>query len=205
MTIKAVLTGDLIHSQHSHDTLAYIEGLAAVLATLSERYGASAETFRGDGFQLVLGQPALAFDCALALRAGLIAASPKGERWDARVAIGLGTAQADQGYGEVFVLSGQGLDSMKKSTLGVFSSEGQFLERTELVTEFVGAIIEQWTQVEAQTYGVHLTSQGDQSSTAHYLGKSRVTVNKALQRAQARLLDRFLERTHQWIEELQHG
>lgn len=77
MTIKAVLTGDLIHSQHSHDTLAYIEGLSRVLATLSERYGASAETFRGDGFQLVLGQPALAFDCALALRAGLIAASPK--------------------------------------------------------------------------------------------------------------------------------
>ncbi|UZM12136.1 hypothetical protein LZV00_15410 [Pseudomonas kielensis] len=73
------------------------------------------------------------------------------------------------------------------------------------MTEFVGAIIEQWTQVEAQTYGVHLTSQGDQSSTAHHLGKSRVTVNKALQRAQARLLDRYLERTHQWIEELQHG
>ncbi|UZM12135.1 hypothetical protein LZV00_15405 [Pseudomonas kielensis] len=126
MTIKAVLTGDLIHSQHSHDTLAYIEGLSRVLATLSERYGASAETFRGDGFQLVLGQPALAFDCALALRAGLIAASPKGERWDARVAVGIGAAPVDKGYGEVFVLSGQGLDSMKKSTLGVFAATAGF-------------------------------------------------------------------------------
>ncbi|SEN32032.1 hypothetical protein SAMN04487857_113148 [Pseudomonas sp. ok272] len=205
MAIKAVLTGDLIHSQTVDNTLAYIAGLETVLRTLERRYGADVETYRGDGFQLVLKQPEHVFHCALALRAALIAASPSGERWDARLAIGIGSAQSTQGYGEAFVLSGQGLDGMKKSTLAVFSNDERFLERTELVTEFVGAIIEQWTQVEAQTYGVHLITESHQAETAQRLGKSRVTVNRALQRAQARLLDRYLERTRLWIGELAHG
>jgi hypothetical protein len=205
MTIKAVLTGDLIHSQAADDTLAYIDGLKTVLSELDKHYGIKAETYRGDGFQLVPKHPELAFHCAVALRAGLIAASPQGERWDARVAIGIGlTTRVGQSYGEAFVLSGQGLDSMKKSTLTVFSSDPRLLERTELTTEFVGAIIDEWTVVEAQTYFLHLIKGLDQQGTARFLSKSRVTVNKALQRAHARLLDRYLQCTRDWLQEMKH-
>lgn len=204
MAIMAVLTGDLIHSQTVRDTSAFINGLKNLLQQLDRLYGVQAEIFRGDGFQLVPKRPELAFSCAVALRAGLIAASPDAERWDARVAIGLGADGTPQHFGEAFVLSGQGLDRMKKSTLGVFSRHAALLERAELPTAFAESIIEHWTPVEAQTYFLHLTQGLDQQGLAEALGKSRVTITKALQRANARLMDRYLDNARNWIEELQH-
>ncbi|BAN50126.1 hypothetical protein [Metapseudomonas resinovorans] len=204
MTIKAVLTGDLIHSQSSNDTLAYIDSLQAVLNRLEAPFGFKAETFRGDGFQLVPERTADAVRCAVLLRAGLIASSPSKERWDARIAVGIGAVESQRGFGEAFVLSGQGLDGMKKNSLAVFCSDSQLQERLGLVTEFVGAILDGWTAVEAQTYYLQALEGRDQQGTAQLLGKSRVTVNKALQRANARLVDRYLERACEWIMELLH-
>ncbi|MCW3149015.1 hypothetical protein N8H22_10465 [Stutzerimonas stutzeri] len=200
----AVLTGDLIDSRSMHDTAAFIAHLKALLGELGIRYGAQVETFRGDGFQLVMPHAQDAFDCAVAIRAGLIAASPSGERWDARIALGLGhSAAADQPYGEAFVLSGKGLDGMKKETFCVFSNEASLLRCIELPTAFLAALIDRWTPVEAQTYFLHLTERRDQQAIAEQLGKSRVTVTKALQRADARLVDRYLATMRTWIEELQ--
>jgi hypothetical protein len=202
MTIKAVLTGDLIHSSSVGDTQAYIAGLKKVLAGLKKIYGFKAETYRGDGFQVVLKDASQALHCALAIRAGLIAASPGSERWDARVAVGIGAAESRGNYGEAFVLSGQGLDGMKKTTLAVFCSHPRFAELAELATEFVAAVVDKWTVVEAQTYCLHLLEDSDQESIAQALGKSRVTVNKTLNRAQARLLDRYLRSISEWIKEI---
>ncbi|WP_434560555.1 hypothetical protein [Pseudomonas sp. R1-6] len=196
------MTGDLIHSQSAGNTLAYIARLEKVLGQQEKRYQAKADIFRGDGFQLLMSQPEQAFHCAIALRAALIEASPEGERWDARIAVGIGSARKSQTYGEAFVLSGQGLDSMKKNTLAVFCNHQEFQERAGLVTEFVAAVLEEWTVVEAQTYALHLIEETNQQTIAHSLGKSRVTINKALQRAQARLLDKYLASTSRWIKEL---
>ncbi|BAU76769.1 hypothetical protein [Metapseudomonas furukawaii] len=206
MTIKAVLTGDLVHSQAARDVLAYVDGLHEVLRKLEGRFAFQAETYRGDGFQLVPGDASEAMRCAVLLRAGLIAASPATERWDARIAVGLGQVDARGGFGEAFVLSGRGLDGMKKSRLALFSRDERLLERLELATEFVAAIIDGWTAVEAQTYFLQTLAGLDQQGTADLLGKSRVTVNKALQRANARLVERYLECSRKWIEELlRHG
>lgn len=202
MTTKAVLTGDLMHSQTVSDTHAYLNGLKSVLATLKKPYGLTIDTFRGDGFQVDLKHTAKAFECALAIRAGLISASPAGERWDARIAIGIGGAASGGSYGEAFVLSGQGLDGMKKLTLGLFSHDELLQRGAGLVTEFVAAVVDKWTVVEAQAYYAHLLDGGDQQSIAEQLGKSRVAVNKALQRGQARLLDRYLACTGQWLLEV---
>jgi hypothetical protein len=202
MTTQAVLTGDLTHSQIVSDTQAYLSGLKSVLAALKKTYGLTIDTYRGDGFQVVLKHTHQAFECALAIRAGLIAASPAGERWDARIAVGVGAATAGRNYGEAFVLSGQGLDGMKKLSLALFSHDASLLRGAELVTEFVAAIVDKWTVVEAQAYHAHLLGVGDQQSIAENLGKSRVAINKALQRGQARLLDRYLTCTRQWLLEV---
>lgn len=93
MKLEAVLTGDLIHSQSAENTLAYVARLKEILKQLETRYQAKAETFRGDGFQLLLDRPEQAFHCAIALRAALVEASPEGERWDARIAVGIGLAK----------------------------------------------------------------------------------------------------------------
>jgi hypothetical protein len=205
MAIKAVLTGDLIRSRKTVDAAAYVDSLRAVLRHLRPYFGIKPNTFRGDGFQVVPHSPGDAFRCALALRAGLIGCSPAGERWDARVAVGIGSAERRAGFGEAYVMSGQGLDTMKKSTLAVFSKDAKLLERVELATAFAATIIDKWTVVEAQTFYVHLLQGVDQKTTAAVLGKSRVSVNKALQRAQARLLERYLNCTQDWIEELTNG
>ncbi|MEK1942965.1 MAG: hypothetical protein AAAB16_21560 [Pseudomonas sp.] len=91
---------------------------------------------------------------------------------------------------------------MKRSTLGFFCSNAELLARIELATEFVAAIVDKWTVVEAQTYYVQLVKGLDQQSTAQALNKSGVTVNKALQRAQNRLIDRYLDDTENWIKDL---
>gem|GEM_PF-6722626 len=47
MSIKAVLTGDLMHSQVVSDTHAFLGGLEQVLNALKKRYGLRTEIFRG--------------------------------------------------------------------------------------------------------------------------------------------------------------
>jgi len=114
VNLKAVLTGDLIDSRAMRDPNAFIARLKTLLGELGAHFDAQAETFRGDGFQVVMRHAQDAFDCAVAIRAGLLAASAPGERWDARLALGISQDDtAAQPYSEAFVLSGRGLDGMK--------------------------------------------------------------------------------------------
>ncbi|MEK6423016.1 MAG: hypothetical protein V4801_25795 [Burkholderia gladioli] len=201
MPIQTVLTGDLIRSRSVDQPGEFVEALKRVLHEVDVAYGARAETFRGDGFQVVPDRASLALRCAVALRAGLIAKSPPGQRWDARIAIGVGPVDEDApGFGPAYVLSGQGLDGMKRSALQVFSADADFLERIDLATEFAAAIIEAWTAVEAETYFTHLIGGDSQKDVAEKLGKARVTVNQALKRAQAKLMDTYLERSESLLE-----
>lgn len=205
MTIAAVLTGDLIDSQGVENTQEYINQLRKVLEQLLDVCTFSHEIYRGDGFQLTLETATDAMRCALLLRAALIAASPEHARYDARIAIGIGPAPEGNRYGEAFILSGQGLDSMKKETLGLFTHDATLLDRAELPTAFVARIIDQWTRVEAETWWLHATTNTSQKALAEQVGKSQVTVHKALQRAEAPLIDRYLTRSREWIQELTDG
>ncbi|MBW2941716.1 hypothetical protein [Zhongshania aquimaris] len=207
MAMTAVITGDLINSRGSSDVKGFLSALKKLLAALAKRYGAGTDIFRGDGFQLLLDSPEEALECALALRAGLIAASPKGERWDARLAVGVAHTKKNAGgqvFSEAAVLSGQGLDSMKRQTLMVFSNSTQFLRYAELPTAFVAEIIDNWSVVEAQTYYLYLSKAQDQATIAKAMKKSRVTVTKALQRAKAQLLGRYLASVEFWLTEALH-
>lgn len=198
MTIAAVLTGDLIDSQGVEDTQDYINPLRDALRQLQAVCPFQYERYRGDGFQLTLDVAADAVRCAVLLRA----ASPERERYDARIAIGIGQAPAANRYGEAFVLSGQGLDGMKKDSLGLFTHDASLLDRLELPTAFAARVIEQRTRVEAQTWWLHTTLAVSQKALAEHLDKSQVTVHKALQRAEAALMDRYLARSREWIQEL---
>lgn len=203
MPLSAVITGDLIHSRTVRDTGAYLKRLRAILRELGQRHGAETDTFRGDGFQLLLADATPVFECAVALRAALIGASQPGERWDARLALGIGAANpTGPGFSDAAVLSGQGLDGMQRETLRVFSRDESLLRYADLPTAFLETLIDNWTPVEAQTYHLHLTQGLDQRGIATALGKSRVTITKALQRANARLVDRYLGCARQWLTEI---
>lgn len=199
MTTIAVLTGDLIQSTLVHSPKRFVKRLHNLLQEVEQRefYGASTETFRGDGFQLVLQHPETAPACAIFLRAGLIASSPnKTERWDARIAIGLGAAaQPSETFSDAHIRSGRGLDQMGRAHLELLGESELFRLGVDVATAFVDDTINAWTISEAEAYFEHLVTPDSHQAIAERLNKSRPTVSKALRRAKATLLDQYLQDT----------
>lgn len=195
----AVLTGDLIQSTLVQSPKRFVKRLHELLAEVQQKpaYGATAETFRGDGFQLSLKNPEAAPECALLIRAGLIAASPsKTERWDARIAVGFGaSARPADTFSEAHIRSGRGLDQMGKSHLELLGATEGFQLAVGVATAFVDETINQWTISEAEVYFEYLRAPDSHQAIAERLHKSRPTVSKALRRARGALLDQYLADT----------
>lgn len=202
MATRAVLTGDLIHSRKTATLKAYGERLRSVLSTLDEMLDIQAEITRGDQFQVVPHHPENALLCAVLIRAALIGASPQGERWDARIAVGVGAPESENDYGEAFIMSGKGLDRMKRQTMTFHSRRKSLRDRLELSTQLVAGIIDRWTSVEAMTYYAYRTNKRELENAAKALDKTIPTVSKALKRAHAKVLDLYVMRSTGWIREM---
>lgn len=198
----AVLTGDLIDSTRVAAPKALNQRLQVLLDELVQRCQAEVTTFRGDGFQVRLPRPRQALECALYLRAGLLAASPApGQRWDTRVSIALGDDKsATDIYGQAFVESGRGLDAMKKERLRFYAEPVLLRMAVELATVFVDDIINHWTPTEAEAYFEHRRTPGSHQQIADRLRKRRATVTQALLRARYTLLDQYLEQYDRLLE-----
>lgn len=198
MTLTAVVTGDLVNSTGVSDPAGFGNRLVSLLDTMSTTYGATTSVYRGDGFQLVLPRATDVFEVALILRAGLIAGSNAGDRWDARVAIALGLSTAGPTSGEsnswVHVNSGRTLDTLGKDRMAIVVDEhGAGLQpMVSLAALFVDDIINGWTVREAQILLDYLTHRDVQQQIAERMGISRPTVTLALQRAKARLVDAYI-------------
>lgn len=84
------------------------------------------ELYRGDSFQLLVEDPALAIYIAILLRAGLIYNTPDTSDgvWDARISVGIGSIDFISenivtSDGEAFLLSSTQLDNIGKRRLAV--------------------------------------------------------------------------------------
>ena len=118
----AVLTGDLIASTKAGAET--VDQAMAVLAAASTQIGlwAQADTrftrFRGDGWQIYIDFPGLAYRACLYLVARLKAS---GCTLETRISVGigtverLGTANLSDANGAAFIVSGHGLDDMPRS------------------------------------------------------------------------------------------
>ncbi len=197
-----VLTGDLINSTGVADPGAYTARLQRLLGEVEKRWQARSVTYRGDGFQITLSDPAWALDCALYMRAGLIAASPgRPERWDARVSVAIAGARGPRGGdGDAYIQSGRGLDSMSDGHLCLYADSPVFRLATGISTALVDDIIDHWTPSEAEVYFEHLREPGGHREIARRLDKSRPTITKALLRARYNLLDRYRRDTLELLE-----
>lgn len=195
MTNIAVLTGDLINSTRVNSPNAFMQRLQLLLNKQASTYQGKASTFRGDGFQITIEDPHRALECAIYLRAGLIAASPaKNDRWDARISIGIARAKnSNDPFGDAYIQSGRGLDNMSKTSLYVYGEPEIFQLSMALASGFVDDIISHWTPSEAEAYFVYLTQPGGHQAVANKLGKSRTTVTKTLLRAKYTLIDKYLQ------------
>ena len=187
----AVLTGDLINS-----TKAGAAALAGAMVTLTDcvrriedwtpgsdnRFTRS----RGDGWQIVLGDPALALRAALLIQARLSAAT---ERLTSRIAIGIGAADTlgsrdlSDASGSAFTLSGQGLDTMaRQGRLAVTGvNAAPFLQA---IADLADEIARRWSVEQAEAMALALPPDDPTLKTmALQLGISTQAVNYRLQGA----------------------
>jgi len=198
----AVITGDLVGSTAALHSSGYHEKLNALLKEAGVRYDTAFQTYRGDGFQIVVA-PEDALDAALLLRAGLIAASPdKKERWDARVAVAYGSESwsKEEFSGPSFVLSGRTLDAMQAETLRMVAPSPALNTALDLVAAFLDNIVSHWTVAEAASIFEYLKDRENHQVIADRLGKQRPTVTLALKRACYNLIDRSVSDTKVLLE-----
>lgn len=146
--IKAVLTGDIIHSTRMDDgsRARLTKEIAQFLKHLTRSYSIKSEMYRGDSFQCLIAKPADALRVALLIKTKIRSLNPleplrvkkeaakKKEKpqpsmawiFDARIAIGIGEGGQSRkligtSSGEAFILSGHLLDELKstKQSLGI--------------------------------------------------------------------------------------
>lgn len=195
-TSVAVLTGDIIDSRRIADSRRLHGVLEATLARLADRHAGAYQRYRGDGFQLALGQAEAALDAAVALRAALIASSDAERRWDARLAIAVGRdpwrpgrdlASAD---GPVFVASGRGLDTLAEDDAHLaLSPAGAPIEPCHaLLLRYLDTLVDGWSPYAAEVIGLRLQHDETQQALAQRLGIRQPSVHKRLRAARWPLL-----------------
>lgn len=166
--IYAVLTGDLVKS-----TKLSAEELDRVRVTATQAAGVvrgwreglveqDLEFFRGDSWQLLLTDPAMALRTAIYLRAVLRSAVDV----DTRIAIGLGEVEAidasriSLSTGEAFTLSGRALDQLpasKRMTISLPARVTQLGPWMPVVAELCDGLIAEWQRRQAEIVSLALS------------------------------------------------
>jgi|GEM_PF-197479 len=159
--LYAVLTGDIIRSTTlSPQELDAVRAALITAVNVARRWKrglvqGQPEFFRGDAWQLLLTDPALALRIAIHLRASLLATGLA----DTRIAIGLGEVDAvsseriSLSTGQAFALSGKALDRMTRysnMTIEVPPSAEALSAWLRIVAHLCDALICQWTKRQAE-------------------------------------------------------
>lgn len=157
----AVLTGDIIKSSRlAANEMELVRANLTGAVNRARRWKrglvqGQPEFFRGDAWQLLLTDPALALRVSVHLRASLLATGLA----DTRVAIGLGEVSENSSKrvslstGQAFVLSGKALDKMtrySKMTIEVPQSAGPLSDWLRVVGHLCDSLIGQWTMRQAE-------------------------------------------------------
>lgn len=160
----AVLTGDIAGSSDLPDDLRarLPAALRDVSASVREHFPDAVshpiDIFRGDSWQILAREPALALRIALHMRASLHAKF-EGARVDTRVAIGIGTVDfvpdtdISGGNGEAFRLSGTALDEMGRTFRMAFAASDDLPhvvgDLIDACVKLIDVIAMSWTQRQA--------------------------------------------------------
>ncbi|MDW5498801.1 hypothetical protein R6Y99_03170 [Pseudomonas lundensis] len=186
----SVITGDLVNSRQL-DTPHYISGLNALLSQLQQtKLIQEFEIFRGDAFQAV-AEPQSGLLLAVYIRIALKAMdSPD---WDARIAVGLGSGQAETaGFGSAFVNSGQALDGLTKNCrLALKNDNDQTNAIVSDLLPMLDHVVSRLSQTEARIVQARIFATTNQE-VAEKLQKAASTVSATLKRAAYEEIMRFI-------------
>jgi hypothetical protein len=192
--IKAVLTGDVVKSTRL-STKELSDTRERVLAAIDEisRWAdglviGKPEFFRGDSWQVLVGDPRYFLRISIFIRAYLRRFN---KEWDTRIAIGLGTVDQIEldrislSSGSAFISSGKELDAMS-SSLG-FAVRHTFDDAKNLgwiepLAALCSASVNHWSERQANMMCHMLPlASPTQTDLAAELQISKQAVNKALQ------------------------
>ena len=175
----AVLTGDVIKSS-SVPAKEWLTALKNALNTFGKS-PAVWEIFRGDSFQLLLGQPQRSLYAALVIKASL---KQIDENLDARIAIGFGEVdyladQISQSNGPAFVSTGMLFDNLSKKAFAV-----EYSDDISIMVDMAQLVINNWTSLEAETFLAKLKQPTiNQIQLAAVLNTTQSRVSERLKRS----------------------
>ena len=124
-------------------------------------------------------------------------ASKAAVNMDARIGIGIGSIaplaeQLGRSNGEAFILSGRGLDSLKRQYMGVFSHKPYLQQHFELLTKFADKQLQALSQKQAEALHCYWQlAEPSHVALAEVLGCSRVNATKLLNLSQYQLLEEY--------------
>ena len=159
--LYAVLTGDIVGSsrlsseQRVKMQSATTAAREALARAMGEAVSAGPEFYRGDGWQMVVGEPAQSLRVALFYRAAL-RSKMESHQFDTRMAIAIDTIDLVPegsvllGDGRAFRHSGRALESMKKRGAMRLVLPGRTEERRlDVVVQLIGAVAGRWSDRQA--------------------------------------------------------
>ncbi|HLQ19151.1 MAG TPA: hypothetical protein VK146_09230 [Tabrizicola sp.] len=173
----AVLTGDLVRStgQPAETVKAAMQAIRQAANAISLWQDPPQDTrftrFRGDGWQVLLASASLSLRAATVIQARLIALG-----LESRISLGigqadsLGSADLSDASGEVFELSGHGLDQMADSARLTIHG-ALVLEEDRMIAELLGERMGRWTAAQGEAAAMQLASPG-RTPTLQEMGKT---------------------------------
>lgn len=210
MKIGAVITGDIVKStkmtaEERTEMLCLLQYLPAFLNPLTK---IKLEIFRGDGFQIMVADVYKSLRTAIAIRAAI--RSHKFQRirtqWDARLSLGVGTLDYERDRlatsdGQAYRDSGRGLDSMGKARLNITTPWNEMNEELRVSTAFADDIISRWTQSQSRIMTQYLITDLSHAEIGSSLNISRQMVDKALKAGKENLLNLYLNRFEELLQD----
>lgn len=182
--IKAVITGDIIHSTHlsSEARASLFNNIEYYLKKLKKEYGIKYEMYRGDSFQCLVHKVEEALRIALLIKTFIRSLNPsevyavtkksntKQVRdtvfttfiFDARIALGIGEVDADNkrlasSDGMAFFISGHLLDEIKNTKQHfAIDSDDEFKQEWETESILLDAIIRKTTALQCKVLNYKL-------------------------------------------------
>jgi choline dehydrogenase-like flavoprotein len=137
--------------------------------------------YRGDGWQVLIDAPTLAFDAMIYLRASLIAEDIS---LDTRISAGfgpvesIGTSDLSDATGDAFFTSGDHLDHAKKRKMLVAGKGiGRWQNAVMLLTE---NLVSGWTAAQAHAVAASILEGATQEEIAAKLGVTRQAIQLRL-------------------------
>jgi|ERR1019366_443668 hypothetical protein len=203
--VKAIITGDVIHSTRMtvEERTWLFRSIADALKIWNEEFGMKSETFRGDSFQCLLHKPSEALKMALILKTYIRSLNPSDvfevrkkmqpqimrnrilPRWifDARIAVGIGEVDLQSrrlaaSGGMAYQLSGHLLDEMKtkKQSIGIATNDN-YNDEFETESILLDAIISKTSALQCEVITLKLLGHTE-LAIAKKLGIMQSAVNQ---------------------------